>query len=104
MKVGIFVTNQNPLGADMVSAPGEQFAMTRLARDRGWDSGRSSRVHRLARRHLARELRFRREAGYGEVEFDAFKVPKGQRDRRTASSARTGLACRWPTLWPACGS
>src|SRR5262245_64126469 len=38
MKVGIFVTNQNPLGTDMVSALDEQFAMTRLARDRGWDA------------------------------------------------------------------
>ena len=38
MKVGIFVTNQNPLGTDMVSALGDQFAMTRLARDRGWDA------------------------------------------------------------------
>src|SRR5262249_56857690 len=38
MKVGIFVTDQNPLGTDMVSALDEQFAMTRLARDRGWDA------------------------------------------------------------------
>ena len=38
MKVGIFVTNQNPLGTDMVSALDEQFAMTRLVRDRGWDA------------------------------------------------------------------
>lgn len=38
MKVGIFVTNQNPLGTDMVSALDEQLAMTRLARDRGWDA------------------------------------------------------------------
>ena len=38
MKVGIFVTNQNPLGTDMVSALDEQFAMTRLARNRGWDA------------------------------------------------------------------
>jgi len=38
MKVGIFITNQNPLGTDMVSALDEQFAMTRLARDRGWDA------------------------------------------------------------------
>ena len=38
MKVGIFVTNQNPLGTDMVAALDEQFAMTRLARDRGWDA------------------------------------------------------------------
>ena len=38
MKVGIFVTNQNPLGTDMVSALDDQFVMTRLARDRGWDA------------------------------------------------------------------
>ena len=38
MKVGIFVTNQNPLGTDMVSALDAQYAMTRLARDRGWDA------------------------------------------------------------------
>ena len=33
MKVGIFVTNQHPLGSDMVSALEEQFVMARLARD-----------------------------------------------------------------------
>jgi alkanesulfonate monooxygenase SsuD/methylene tetrahydromethanopterin reductase-like flavin-dependent oxidoreductase (luciferase family) len=38
MKVGIFVTNQNPVGRDMVSALEEQYLMTRLARDRGWDA------------------------------------------------------------------
>lgn len=38
MKVGIFVTNQNPLGSDMVSAMEDQYLMTRLARDRGWDA------------------------------------------------------------------
>jgi len=38
MKVGIFVTNQNPVGSDMVSALEEQYLMTRLARDRGWDA------------------------------------------------------------------
>ena len=37
MQVGIFLTNQNPVGSDMVSALEEQLAMTRLARDRGWD-------------------------------------------------------------------
>lgn len=37
MKVGIFVTNQNPPGTDMVSALQEQFQMVRLARDKGWD-------------------------------------------------------------------
>ncbi len=38
MKVGLFITNQNFLDKDMVSALDEQFAMVRLARDRGWDS------------------------------------------------------------------
>jgi alkanesulfonate monooxygenase SsuD/methylene tetrahydromethanopterin reductase-like flavin-dependent oxidoreductase (luciferase family) len=38
MKVGIFVTNQNPPGTDMVSALQEQYQMVRLARDKGWDA------------------------------------------------------------------
>lgn len=38
MKVGIFLTNQHPPGRDMVSALEEQYVMTRLARDRGWDA------------------------------------------------------------------
>src|SRR5262249_27887541 len=38
MKVGLFVTNQQNLAADMVSALDEQFAMVRHARDRGWNS------------------------------------------------------------------
>ena len=38
MKVGIFITNQNPPGSDMVSALEDQYVMTRLARDRGWDA------------------------------------------------------------------
>src|SRR5947207_9084859 len=38
MKVGLFVTNQQPLAADMVSALGDQIAMVRAARDRGWNS------------------------------------------------------------------
>src|SRR6201987_488241 len=38
MKVGLFITNQQTLDTDMVSALDEQFAMVRLARDRGWDS------------------------------------------------------------------
>ena len=37
MQVGIFLTNQNPVGSDMIAALDEQLAMTRLARDRGWD-------------------------------------------------------------------
>ena len=38
MKVGIFLTSQHPPGSDMVAALEGQYAMTRLARDRGWDA------------------------------------------------------------------
>ena len=38
MKVGLFVTNQQRLDTDMVSALHDQIAMVRHARDRGWDS------------------------------------------------------------------
>src|SRR3974377_570781 len=38
MKVRLFITNQQTLDTDMVSALDDQFAMVRLARDRGWDS------------------------------------------------------------------
>ena len=38
MKVGLFVTNQQTLDTDMVSALGDQIAMVRHARDRGRDS------------------------------------------------------------------
>ena len=38
MKVGLFVTNQQYLSTDMVTALDEQIAMVRLVRDRGWDS------------------------------------------------------------------
>jgi hypothetical protein len=38
MKVGLFITNQQTLDTDMVSALDDQFAMVRHARDRGWDS------------------------------------------------------------------
>ena len=38
MKIGIFLTGQHPPGSDMVAALEDQFAMTRLARDRGWDA------------------------------------------------------------------
>ena len=38
MKLGLFLTNQNPIARDMVSALEEQYAMVHLARDRGWDS------------------------------------------------------------------
>jgi alkanesulfonate monooxygenase SsuD/methylene tetrahydromethanopterin reductase-like flavin-dependent oxidoreductase (luciferase family) len=38
MKVGIFLTCQYPPGSDMIAALESQYAMTRLARDRGWDA------------------------------------------------------------------
>lgn len=38
MKVGLFITNQQTLDRDMVSALDDQIAMVRHARDRGWDS------------------------------------------------------------------
>src|SRR6476469_6685173 len=38
MKVSLFITNQQTLDTDMVSALDDQFVMVRLARDRGWDS------------------------------------------------------------------
>jgi len=38
MKVGLFITNQQHLTTDMVSALEEQYVMVRHARDRGWDS------------------------------------------------------------------
>lgn len=38
MKVGLFITNQHYLEADMVAALDEQIAMVHLARDAGWDS------------------------------------------------------------------
>jgi alkanesulfonate monooxygenase SsuD/methylene tetrahydromethanopterin reductase-like flavin-dependent oxidoreductase (luciferase family) len=127
MKVGIFVTNQNPLGTDMVSALDDQFAMTRLARDRGWDAVATGQ-HYLSEGMSQLQLipflaRLAAEAGemmgvagvllinlhnpveiaecvasldviwrgnfvfgvglgYRDVEFDAFKVPKGERLRR----------------------
>lgn len=38
MKVGLFITNQQKLDADMVSRFNDQIAMLHAARDRGWDS------------------------------------------------------------------
>jgi alkanesulfonate monooxygenase SsuD/methylene tetrahydromethanopterin reductase-like flavin-dependent oxidoreductase (luciferase family) len=38
MRVGLFITNQNYLDKDMVSALDEQIQMVRMARDHGWDS------------------------------------------------------------------
>src|SRR5687767_14779583 len=127
MKLGIFVTNQNPLGSDMVSNLEDQYVMTRLARDRGWDAVATGQ-HYLSEGMSQLQLipflaRLAAEAGemtgvagvllinlhnpvevaeciasldviwrgnfvfgvglgYREVEFDAFKVPKGQRLRR----------------------
>lgn len=36
--VGLFVTNQQPVGRDLVDALEEQLVMVRLVRDRGWDA------------------------------------------------------------------
>jgi alkanesulfonate monooxygenase SsuD/methylene tetrahydromethanopterin reductase-like flavin-dependent oxidoreductase (luciferase family) len=127
MKVGIFLTNQNPLGSDMVSALEDQYIMARLARDRGWDAvgtGQHYLSEGMSQLQLIPFLaRLAAEAGhmtgiagvlllplhnpvevaecmasldviwrgnfvfgvglgYREVEFDAFKVPRGQRVRR----------------------
>lgn len=38
VKVGLFLTNQHPLGADLVAGQNAQLDMFRLARDAGWDS------------------------------------------------------------------
>ncbi|MBI3977206.1 MAG: LLM class flavin-dependent oxidoreductase [Chloroflexi bacterium] len=38
MRVGLFLTNQHPLGTNMVAALDEQIRMVRCARDNGWDS------------------------------------------------------------------
>lgn len=127
MKVGIFVTNQNPPGTDMVSALQEQYQMVRLARDKGWDAVASGQ-HYLSEGMSQLQLlpflsRLSAEAGhmtgvagilliglhnpvamaecvasldviwqgnfifgvglgYRDTEFDAFKIPKGQRVRR----------------------
>jgi len=127
MKIGIFLTNQNPVGSDMVSALENQCLMTRLARDRGWDAVATGQ-HYLSEGmsqlqlipYLARlaadaghmtgvagvlliglhnpvevaecmasldviwqgNFVFGVGLGYRDVEFDAFKVPRGQRVRR----------------------
>ena len=127
MKVGIFLTNQQPLGSDMTTALDGQLAMTRLARDRGWDAVATGQ-HYLSEGVSQLQLipflaRLAAEAGemtgiagvllaglhnpvevaeciasldviwrgnfifgvglgYRDVEFDAFKVPRGQRVRR----------------------
>ncbi|MCG8558780.1 MAG: LLM class flavin-dependent oxidoreductase [Hyphomicrobiales bacterium] len=38
MKIGLFITNQQYLDTDMVSALDDQITMVHLARDKGWDS------------------------------------------------------------------
>ncbi len=127
MKVGVFLTNQHPPGRDMVSALEDQYVMTRLARDRGWDAVATGQ-HYLSEGMSQLQLipflaRLAAEAGsmtgivgillaglhnpvevaeciasldviwrgnfvfgvglgYRDVEFDAFKVPKGRRVRR----------------------
>lgn len=127
MKVGIYLTNQHPLGTDMVSALEEQLVMVRAARDRGWDAVATGQhylsegmrqlqlvpfLSRLAveagemtgiagvlllglhnpvevAEHVASldviwkgNFVFGVGLGYREVEFDAFRVPRGQRLRR----------------------
>src|SRR5881296_683119 len=106
MKVGIFLTNQNPVGSDMVSALEDQYVMTRLARDRGWDAvgtGQHYLSEGMSQLQLIPFLaRLAAEAGHmtgiagvlllplhNPVEvaecmasLDAIKVPRGQRVRR----------------------
>jgi alkanesulfonate monooxygenase SsuD/methylene tetrahydromethanopterin reductase-like flavin-dependent oxidoreductase (luciferase family) len=127
MKIGIFLTNQNPVGSDMVSALEAQCLMTRLARDRGWDAvaaGQHYLSEGMSQLQLVPYLsRLAAEAGsmtgvagvlliglhnpvevaetiasvdviwqgnfvfgiglgYRDVEFEAFKVPRGHRVRR----------------------
>ncbi|HVQ76751.1 MAG TPA: LLM class flavin-dependent oxidoreductase [Candidatus Binatia bacterium] len=127
MKVGIFLTNQHPLGSDMVSAQEDQYLMARLARDRGWDaigtgqhylsegmsqlqlipflarlaaeSGHMTGVAgilllalhnpvEVAESMASLDIIWRGNfvfgvgLGYRDVEFDAFKVARGQRVRR----------------------
>jgi alkanesulfonate monooxygenase SsuD/methylene tetrahydromethanopterin reductase-like flavin-dependent oxidoreductase (luciferase family) len=127
MKVGLFVTNQNPPGSDMVAALEEQYVMVRLARDKGWDAiatGQHYLSEGMSQLQLVPFLaRLAAEAGplmgvagivliglhnpvevaecvasldviwrgnfvfgvglgYRDVEFDAFKIPSGQRLRR----------------------
>ena len=128
MRVGLFLTSQQRLGADMAAAFREQIEMVRLARDAGWDSlfsgqhylneGDSQQLQLVP--FLARlqaeaggmtiglgvlllnlhnpvyvaetvasldvicggRLVFGVGLGYREVEFDAFRVPRGQRAAR----------------------
>ena len=38
IKIGLFLTNQHPVGADLVAATDDQLRMVHTVRDRGWDS------------------------------------------------------------------
>ena len=38
IKIGLFLTNQHPLDADLVARMDDQLRMVRAVRDRGWDS------------------------------------------------------------------
>jgi alkanesulfonate monooxygenase SsuD/methylene tetrahydromethanopterin reductase-like flavin-dependent oxidoreductase (luciferase family) len=127
MKIGIFLTSQQPPVTDMIAALEGQYAMTRLARDRGWDAVATGQHYLsegvrqlqlipllarlaaeagemtgiagilLAGLHNPVELAecvasldaiwrgnfvFGVGLGYRDVEFNAFKVPRGQRVRR----------------------
>ncbi len=127
MKLGIFLTNQQPLETDMVSALEEQLVMVRMARDRGWDAVATGQhylsegmrqlqlvpfLSRLAGEagemtgiagvlllplhnpvEVAEQIAsldviwkgnlvFGVGLGYRDVEFDAFRVPRGRRVRR----------------------
>jgi alkanesulfonate monooxygenase SsuD/methylene tetrahydromethanopterin reductase-like flavin-dependent oxidoreductase (luciferase family) len=128
MKIGLFITNQQTLERDMVSALDDQLAYVRHARERGWDTlltgqhylneGNNKQLQLVP--FLARliaeagEMRvgtgilllnlhnpvytaetiatldilargnfiFGVGLGYRDAEFDAFRVPKGERVRR----------------------
>ena len=128
MKIGLFITNQQHLETDMVSALDDQYAMVRTARDHGWDSLFSGQHYLNEGNNKQLQLvpflaRMQAEAGemtlglgillinlhnpvyvaetvatmdvicrgnfvfgvglgYRQVEFDAFRVPKGQRVAR----------------------
>jgi alkanesulfonate monooxygenase SsuD/methylene tetrahydromethanopterin reductase-like flavin-dependent oxidoreductase (luciferase family) len=127
MKAGLYLTNQHPIGSDMVSALEEQLVMVRAARDRGWDAVATGQhylsegmqqlqlvpfLSRLAAEagpmtgiagvllltlhnpvevaeHMASldviwrgNFVFGVGLGYRDAEFDAFRVPRGQRLRR----------------------
>ena len=38
IKIGLFLTNQHPVGADLMAGMDDQLRMVRAVRDRGWDS------------------------------------------------------------------